>query len=297
MKIFSEQLKLLRLPFSILLMPVILLALLSWLKTEAIKLEHLWGGLSVALILLVLVFPSSQALNSYFDQDEGPINGLPTPPKASSSLLALSLVMQALSVALVCLISWEGGVLTLAYHTASNLYSWPRVRIKKRPFLSAALVSIFQGPVVYAIVLTGLQLKMSYVAQTSVHMWLALATSFLILGPYPVSQVFQFEEDKKRGDHTLAQVLGVQGTFLFLLTTQAIGGAILLYGLLKILSPLEIVGLGALCAPLLTLFLSPVLKLMRSQSQELYQPVQSMLWGLALTINCGLLGLVVISFL
>jgi 1,4-dihydroxy-2-naphthoate octaprenyltransferase len=42
-----------------------------------------------------------------------------------------------------------------------------------------------------------------------------LLTSVMLWANYPMTQVYQHEEDARRGDQTLSLVLGIRGTFLF----------------------------------------------------------------------------------
>jgi 4-hydroxybenzoate polyprenyltransferase len=43
----------------------------------------------------------------------------------------------------------------------------------------------------------------------------AILSSLFLWGSYPLTQVYQHEEDSKRGDRTLSLVLGIKGTFVF----------------------------------------------------------------------------------
>jgi 1,4-dihydroxy-2-naphthoate octaprenyltransferase len=43
----------------------------------------------------------------------------------------------------------------------------------------------------------------------------AALTSIMLLGNYPMTQIYQHEEDSKRGDKTLSILLGINGTFVF----------------------------------------------------------------------------------
>ena len=45
--------------------------------------------------------------------------------------------------------------------------------------------------------------------------WGALLSTLLLFGSYPMTQVYQHDEDGKRGDITLSLILGVLGTFHF----------------------------------------------------------------------------------
>jgi 1,4-dihydroxy-2-naphthoate octaprenyltransferase len=52
----------------------------------------------------------------------------------------------------------------------------------------------------------------------------------MLLGTYPMTQIYQHEEDAKRGDVTLSLRLGLRGTFLFVLITFVVATtAYLLY--------------------------------------------------------------------
>ena len=41
----------------------------------------------------------------------------------------------------------------------------------------------------------------------------AFLCTLMLLGSYPMTQVFQHEEDAKRGDLTLSRILGIKGLF------------------------------------------------------------------------------------
>ncbi|MEO1653998.1 MAG: UbiA family prenyltransferase, partial [Bacteroidota bacterium] len=90
----------LRLPFSVLLMPVFCFA---------VGLSDGYSYFKLALIffiLHILVYPASNAYNSYFDKDEDSIGGLENPPPVSRELLHVSLAMDALALFLALGVSW-----------------------------------------------------------------------------------------------------------------------------------------------------------------------------------------------
>jgi 1,4-dihydroxy-2-naphthoate octaprenyltransferase len=43
----------------------------------------------------------------------------------------------------------------------------------------------------------------------------ALLSTIMLLGNYPMTQVYQHEEDAKHGDKTMSMLLGIRGTFIF----------------------------------------------------------------------------------
>ena len=79
----------------------------------------------------------------------------------------------------------------------------------------------------------------------------SLLSSLILLGSYPMTQIYQHKEDYKRGDNTISLILGIKGTFIW--TAIVFGGALLgFYFFLTQLFPFYIFILLILC-------LSPVL--------------------------------------
>ncbi len=193
----------LRLPFSFLLLPVYLLALAT---APAIQAGNTIGAL---LLIHFVLYPSSNAYNSLQDQDEGPIGGLEKPPPPPAALGPLTLFMDLAGTALALLISPLFAGCFLATIVLSRLYSYRGVRLKKYPFSGYFVVVLTQGALTYF---------MSFVAisgslPVDVPV-LGMAVSTLLIGAfYPVSQVYQHEQDAKDGVHTLSALLGVRGTF------------------------------------------------------------------------------------
>ena len=199
----------LRIPFSIYLLPVFCFAV-----SQAPEV-HLGNALLIAGILHLLVYPASQAFNSYYDRDGDSIGGLERPPPVSSELLTASLVMDLAAVLLGLLVGWRFSILLFAYGMASKAYSHPAVRLKARPWTGWFTVAFFQGAFIYAMVTLGLgRLTFRGLAATDV-VFPAILISLLLGGGYPMTQIYQHREDATRGDRTLSRLLGLRGTFLF----------------------------------------------------------------------------------
>ena len=195
----------LRLPFSFLLLPVYLLALATAPVVQP--------GNTIGAFLLIhfLLYPSSNAYNSLQDQDEGPIGGLEKPPPPPAALGPLTLFMDFAGSALALLISPVFAGCFFATIVLSRLYSYRGVRLKKYPFLGYLVVVLTQGGLTYFMsfgAITG-----SLPAAVPV---LGMAVSTILIGAfYPVSQVYQHEQDRKDGVFTLSALLGVRGTFIW----------------------------------------------------------------------------------
>ena len=200
----------LRIPFSILLMPVFFFALaISPNFTEN-------GILWVFLILHLLVYPASNAFNSYFDKDEKSIGLLKNPPRVNLGLYWVATVFDLVALYLAFdKIGLTFALLVLGYILISRAYSHPLIRLKKYPWYGWIAAGLFQGFYTFLtayIGINGYSLEMALRPQILVP---ALLCSIILWGSFPITQVYQHEEDKKRGDITISQLLGIKGTFRF----------------------------------------------------------------------------------
>jgi 1,4-dihydroxy-2-naphthoate octaprenyltransferase len=200
----------LRIPFSILLMPVFFFALaISPNFTEN-------GILWVFLILHLLVYPASNAFNSYFDKDEKSIGLLKNPPKVNLGLYWAATVLDIAALYLSYdKIGLTFALFVLGYILISRAYSHPWVRLKKYPWYGWIAAGLFQGFYTFITAYVGINGYSLELALRPQIIAPALLCSVILWGSFPITQVYQHEEDKKRGDITISQLLGIKGTFRF----------------------------------------------------------------------------------
>lgn len=197
-----------RVPFSFYLLPVFLLAFS--LSPNVNGLDLLYSFLALHLF----AYPASNAFNSYYDKDEGSIGGLEKPPAVEPELLWSALVLDGLGLGFAYFVNWEFFVALLIYGLVSKAYSHPSIRLKKRPFIGWLTVGIFQG--VFSCLMAYSALQQTSWASIPEWLWIpATLSSIMLLGSYPMTQIYQHEEDKARGDITISILLGIRGTFLF----------------------------------------------------------------------------------
>jgi 4-hydroxybenzoate polyprenyltransferase len=201
----------LRLPFSLFLMPVYWFAVSQ--VTEVDTTKAIW----VFVILHLLIYPASNAYNSYFDKDEGSIGGLEKPPAVGRELFWVATALDIIGCLLgVFFVSYIFGIMVLIYINVSRAYSYDGIRLKKYAILSWITVGLFQGAFTYLMVFRGvdkLVLPWNDLLQVT---WLPMLICSLILwAVYPMTQIYQHEEDAARGDITLSQKLGIKGSFIF----------------------------------------------------------------------------------
>jgi UbiA prenyltransferase family len=210
----------LRIPFSFFLMPVYFFALGISPNFGGSRLLWSW------LIIHLFLYPASNGYNSYFDKDEKSIGGLKNPPPVNKGLYYLSLIFDLVSILLGFLkISPLFAMLILFYGLVSKAYSHPSVRLKKFPIAGWLTVGIFQGFFTFLMCYVGINdFGIENLLNARVLIPATLST-IILLGTYPMTQVYQHEEDAKRGDRTISLLLGVRGTFTFVLIIFTLAAA------------------------------------------------------------------------
>ena len=199
----------LRLLFSVFLMPVFLFAL------SQVPQINVQNTVLTFIIWHLLVYPASNGYNSYFDKDEGSIALIETPPPVDKSLYYFSLFLDILALLLSLYVGWILFLSVLFYGIISKMYSHPSFRFKKYPLVSFLIVFIFQGAFVYWSTYASIS-GLDTLEGWNLNFTLAgLICSCLIGATYPLTQVYQHEEDSNRGDTTLSIVLGIRGSFYF----------------------------------------------------------------------------------
>jgi 1,4-dihydroxy-2-naphthoate polyprenyltransferase len=201
----KSTIQLLRFHFSIFLMP------LYWFALSQVASIHLSKALLVFFILHALVYPSSNGYNSYMDRDTESIGGIKKPEQPTKQLFYTTVVLDLLALILSLFISIVFFAGVLLFIAASRAYSYRGIRLKKYPFLGYLTVIIFQGALIYFIVKHGCsQDKML------TRSWSALIGSSLLIGAfYPLTQIYQHEQDAADGVLSISAKLGYKGTFIF----------------------------------------------------------------------------------
>jgi len=200
-----STIQLLRFHFSFFLLPVYLFAL-------SILPDVNWSDAAIVFFVLhVLVFPSSNGYNSYMDRDVTPIGGLKNPSQPSKQLFYVTVMLDILAVFISLFVSFYFTAGIFLYILASRAYSYRGIRLKKFPFVGYLVVVIFQGALTFFVSYHG----SSESKLLDVPLLPILASMFLIGGYYPLTQIYQFEEDKKDGVETISMLLGKRGTFVF----------------------------------------------------------------------------------
>lgn len=201
----KSTIQLLRFPFSFFLMPIYLFAL------SQIDTINSTNAVLVFIILHVLVFPASNGYNSYMDKDTESIGGIEKPLESTKQLFWITVVMDLIGIGIGFFISNYLGLLLISFILASRAYSYRGIRLKKYPVIGYLTVVFFQGALTFFMVYHGCSKNFTL----QVPLLPMIAASLLIGGFYPLTQIYQHQQDKKDGVTTLSMLLGYRGTFYF----------------------------------------------------------------------------------
>jgi 1,4-dihydroxy-2-naphthoate octaprenyltransferase len=207
----------LRLPFMLTLAPIFLWgALLAGGRWDS-------GTTAAFVALHLFLYPAATAFNSAYDKDEGPVSGLERPPEAPPGLPGFAIFLAAAG-AVAALFAGPGFLFAYALIVVwTAAYSHPATRWKASPWKSSAAIALGQGALGFA---AGWIAAAPLGWQDGVLLAGAAGAALTALGLYPATQVFQLEEDRERGDRTLALVMGPAAALRFGAACLALGGAV-----------------------------------------------------------------------
>ncbi len=181
----------------------------------------LWQTLGGLAIWVIFLNGGTLAINSVFDKDEGDIGYLNAPPPLPRHLLAFSVALLAGGQLLAFALPPAFRVAYAICFLLSILYSVPPFRFKAVAGVDWVINMWGFGTLTpfAAWAATGRPLDAG-------HALVLLGFCPLFAGLYPLTQLYQMEEDRRRGDRTLALLLGLRASL-----GVAIGCTALAFGL------------------------------------------------------------------
>ena len=194
--------------------------------------ERLLPALGALVIWVVFLNGGTLAINSVFDKDEGDIGYLNAPPPLPRHLLAFSGALlaggQLLAFALPAAFRIDYGIC----FALSLLYSVPPFRFKAVAGVDWLINMWGFGTLTpfAAWAATGRPLDAG-------HALVLLAFCPLFAGLYPLTQLYQLEEDRRRGDRTFALLLGMRASLAVAIACIVLAFA--LFGWAAVLLPVR----------------------------------------------------------
>jgi 1,4-dihydroxy-2-naphthoate octaprenyltransferase len=284
-----STLQLLRLPFSIFLMPVYWFALSQVIPRD-------WGrALLIFFILHVLVYPASNGYNSYMDRDTGPIGGVEHPLQPTRQLFLVTMWMDVLAVLLGLFLGLYAAAGLVVYILASRAYSYRGIRLKKYPFAGWLIVVSCQGALVFFLVYYASHPAVAESLRLRAPGEAMLASSLLLGGFYPLTQLYQHAADRQDGVRTLSLVLGYRGSFIFAAVLYTLAFLVLAYYFFLTLQQTEFYVLATCMLPVVVYFVMWAVKVWRDPAQANYaNTIRMNLLG-SICANLGFISVLVIG--
>lgn len=183
------------------------------------------------------LYGGATAFNSYWDKDEGPIGGLKNPPPMRPWMRWASffLMMVPAPFLMYDIVSDTLPLASMVVYLLSFFLFWayssPIIRWKGHPYLSVLVIFLSTGTNGFF---------MGYFSSSGMSISLlsliaACGVASILVSLYPISQLFQLEEDQRRGDQTLALQIGVKGVRTYYFVTYSFG-TIMLSGSLSLIN-------------------------------------------------------------
>lgn len=199
------------------------------LSVAVLPVESHWLAILGGILLFVIFLNGGTlAINSAFDGEEGDIGYLDDPPPPPRALFGFGMVLMVSGGLAAALLLNRGYLLVYgACFVLSILYSVPPFRWKAIAGLDLLVNAVGFGVLTP---LAGWTLGSAPFESWSLILILAFGPLFAAL--YPLTQIYQVEEDRERGDRTLALLLGTGRSLQFAMLMVAIAFVLLIAGVL-----------------------------------------------------------------
>lgn len=200
--------------------------LLAWSRDASVtgRLELLIPALLGMALWVICLNGGTLAVNSAFDRDEGDIAYLREPPPPPRHLFAFGAMLMVFGLgAAAALPPTYRGAYGLAT-VMSLAYSVPPLRLKAVAGLDWFINMWGFGTLT---ILAGWAATGVPVDRVGLLVMLAFCPLFAAL--YPLTQLYQLDEDRRRGDLTLAVVLGARNSLALALASAGVAFLLLTY--------------------------------------------------------------------
>jgi len=279
-----STIQLLRFRFSFLLLPVYLFALAL---SENIDVTN---AVIIFLLLHFLLYPASNGYNSYMDRDEGSIGDIEKPEAPTRQLYIVTWVMDITGSMLAFLISPLFAGMYMVYIVFSRLYSYRGVRLKQYPLIGYLTVVLNQGGLIFYMVYYGVNMQNHHMP------WMGMLVSTFLIGAfYPITQIYQHEQDAKDGVKTLSKTLGVKGTFMYCAVLYSIAFSLLAWYFYDYGKINHFFVLMIWFVPVIVKFLSWGIMCWKDESRANFKNTMSMNWLAAFCTNFGFITLIILK--
>jgi 1,4-dihydroxy-2-naphthoate octaprenyltransferase len=281
--ITASSIKLLRIPFSFFLSPLYFFAL------SQVPVINVYKAILIFFILHFFIYPASNGYNSYMDRDTESIGGLEKPPPPSRQLYIITIILDTAGIALSWLISPLFALLILPYIGASKTYSYRGIRLKKYPIIGFIIVILFQGAFTFWLVYYG----SSSPPSLGLPWEGMLISTFLIGGFFPLTQIYQHQQDLKDGVTSISYLLGYNGTFMFCAIAYTLAWALMTLYFINKNETGKLMMLSILFLPVVVYFINWYLQVKKNAAAANFRNTMNMTWLAATCTNIAFITLLI----
>jgi 1,4-dihydroxy-2-naphthoate octaprenyltransferase len=121
-----------------------------------------------------------------------------------------------------------------------------------------------------------------------------LASSLLVGGFYPLTQIYQHEEDSKDGVKSISAMLGIKGTFIFSMVIYILAFLVLAYNFILDLEEQEFFVLATCMLPIIVYFLIWAVRTWKDTHAANFENTMKMN---IIASSCTNLGFIVVLFM
>jgi lycopene elongase/hydratase (dihydrobisanhydrobacterioruberin-forming) len=193
---------------------------LGYFLAHGISGAHISALIPGLLVWVLLLNGGTLALNSAFDRDEGDIGYLDAPPPAPRHLALWGITLMLAGQLLALALPRGFAIAYLICFLMSVLYSVPPVRLK-----SVAGADWIINMLGFGTLTPYAGWALSRIPLTASGAWVLGGFAPLFAALYPLTQLYQLDEDRARGDRTLALALGVRASLAVSIGAVAIAFA------------------------------------------------------------------------
>ena len=279
----ASTIKLLRIPFSFFLSPVYFFALSQVAHID-------WARAALVFVIIhFLIYPASNGYNSYMDRDTKSIGGLENPPPPSRQLYITTIVLDITGLLLSLLISPLFAAVMVTYIGASKAYSYRGIRIKKLPVTGYLLVVIFQGAITFWLVYYGSNADNSLFVP-----WQGMVICALLIGGfYPLTQIYQHQQDLDDGVATISYKLGYKGTFVFCAIVYSLAFAFMAQFFIHQQQRNKLIMISIFFVPIIVYFIVWFLRVSKNAQAADFKNTMIMNWLAATCTNISFIALLI----
>jgi 1,4-dihydroxy-2-naphthoate octaprenyltransferase len=262
-----------------------------WFALSQVNNINWKNAILIFIILHLLAYPASNGYNSYMDRDETPVGGLKNPMQPTSLLFYVTVFLDALALLLSFMISPVFAIGIFFYILASRAYSYRKIRLKKYPIIGYLTVIICQGALIFFLVYNG----SSGNQNLQVPVLPMIASSLLIGGFYPLTQIYQYDADVEDGVITISYLLGYKGTFVFTGIVYALAFVTLGWYFYSVSGFLKFVILQIFMLPVIVYFFRWFLKVIKNNGEANFENTMRMNKYASLFTNLGFITLLILK--